>query len=122
MDLLDSLAALDDELCTWPDEPRLFTRANGADQWPDPVTPLTQTAVVEPQIRALPDTFTDRLGLIDRAPVHDCAGVFYGFVALISVGLIYSYRQQMKDRQYLLYGLGCLFIMGLGIRAMLIHL
>jgi hypothetical protein len=47
--------------------------------------------------------------------------VFYGFVALVSVGLIYSYRQQMKDRQYLLYGLGCLFIMGLGIRAMLLH-
>jgi hypothetical protein len=47
---------------------------------------------------------------------------FYGFVALVSVGLIYSYRQQMKDRQYLLYGLGCLFIMGLGIRAMVIHL
>jgi hypothetical protein len=48
--------------------------------------------------------------------------VFYGFVALVSVGLVYSYRQQMKDRQLLLYGLGCLFIMGLGIRAMLLHL
>lgn len=47
---------------------------------------------------------------------------FYGFVALASVGLIYSYRQQIKDRQYLLYGLGCLFIMGLGIRAMQFHL
>jgi hypothetical protein len=46
---------------------------------------------------------------------------FYGFVALASVGLIYSYRQQMKDRQYLLYGFGCLFIMGLGIRAMVLH-
>ena len=46
---------------------------------------------------------------------------FYGFVALASVGLIYSYRAQMKDRQYLLYGFGCLFVMGLGIRAMLLH-
>jgi pyruvate,water dikinase len=81
-DSLAALAALDDELCTWPDEPRLYTRANGADQWPDPVTPLTQTAVVEPQIRSLPDTYTDRLGLIDRAPVHDCAGIFYGYVAV----------------------------------------
>lgn len=46
---------------------------------------------------------------------------FYGFVALAAVGLIYSYRAQMKDRQYLLYGFGCLFVMGLGIRAMLLH-
>jgi hypothetical protein len=45
---------------------------------------------------------------------------FYGFVALISVGLIYSYRQQMKDHRYLLYGFGGLFLMGLAIRAMVL--
>ena len=46
---------------------------------------------------------------------------FYGFVAIISVGLIYSYRQSpsMRERRYLLYGGGGLFIMGLGIRAVL---
>ena len=61
---------------------------------------------------------------VQRADDIEAPGmhVFYGFVALISVGLIYSYRQQMKGRQYLLYGLGCLFIMGLGIRAMVLHL
>ncbi|MCB1004785.1 MAG: hypothetical protein KDB35_11445 [Acidimicrobiales bacterium] len=42
---------------------------------------------------------------------------FYGFVALISVGLIYSYRSQVRQLQYLLYGLGALFLMGLGLRA-----
>ena len=46
--------------------------------------------------------------------------MFYGFVAIIAVGLIYSYRQQMEKHKYLLYGLGSLFIMGLGIRAMLV--
>jgi len=46
--------------------------------------------------------------------------MFYGFVAIISVGIIYSYRQQMEKHRYLLYGLGSLFIMGLGIRAMLV--
>jgi hypothetical protein len=46
--------------------------------------------------------------------------MFYGFVALASVGIIYSYRQQLADRKYLLYGLGGLFLMGLGIRAMVI--
>lgn len=46
--------------------------------------------------------------------------MFYGFVAIISVGLIYSYRQQMMKHRYLLYGLGSLFLMGLGIRAKLV--
>jgi len=45
---------------------------------------------------------------------------FYGFVAIIAVAIIYSYRFQMKHRLYLLYGFGSLFVMGLGIRAMLI--
>ena len=36
------------------------------------------------------------------------------------MGIIYSYRQQMEKQRYLLYGLGSLFIMGLGIRAMLV--
>jgi hypothetical protein len=46
--------------------------------------------------------------------------MFYGFVAIIVVGLIYSYRHQMSQKKYLLYGLGGLFLMGLGIRAMLV--
>ncbi len=45
---------------------------------------------------------------------------FYGFVAIMAVAIIYSYRNQMKHRLYLLYGLGSLFLMGLGIRAMLV--
>ena len=46
--------------------------------------------------------------------------MFYGFVAIISVAIIYSYRQQLRHRLYLLYGLGGLFVMGLGIRALLV--
>jgi hypothetical protein len=46
--------------------------------------------------------------------------MFYGFVAIIAVGIIYSYRQQLRHRIYLLYGLGGLFVMGLGIRALLV--
>ena len=46
---------------------------------------------------------------------------FYGFIALVSIGIIYSYRVQMRHRLYLLYGLGGLFIMGLGIRAMILQ-
>ena len=46
--------------------------------------------------------------------------MFYGFVAIIAVGILYSYRQAMAHRLYLLYGLGGLFVMGLGIRAILV--
>ena len=45
--------------------------------------------------------------------------MFYGFVIFITVGLLYAYRQQMRGRLEMLYGLGGLFIMGLGIRAVL---
>jgi hypothetical protein len=41
----------------------------------------------------------------------------YGFSAFASVGIIYAYRNEMRDRPYLLYGLGSLWLMGLGIRA-----
>ena len=45
---------------------------------------------------------------------------FYGFVAIIAIAIIYSYRAQLKSKMYLLYCFGGLFIMGLGIRAMLV--
>ena len=46
--------------------------------------------------------------------------MFYGFVAIITVGILYSYRQQLRHKLYLLYGFGGLFVMGLGIRAVLV--
>ena len=45
--------------------------------------------------------------------------MFYGFVAFITVGIAYSYRFQMRGRLELLYGLVGLFLMGVGIRAIL---
>ena len=81
-DRFATFAALDDELCTWPEAERLYTRANGADQWPDPVTPLTQTVVVASQIAALPYTFCELLQLIPSVPNDDCDGTFYGFVTV----------------------------------------
>lgn len=43
--------------------------------------------------------------------------MFYGFLTIASVGILYSYRQQLMEWQYLLYGFGGLFIAGLGIRS-----
>jgi hypothetical protein len=44
--------------------------------------------------------------------------MFYGFIALIAVAIVYSYRRQLDHYRYLLYGFGELFVMGLAIRAM----
>ncbi len=46
--------------------------------------------------------------------------LFYGFVALVVVGIVYSYRQSLRPHRHLLYGYAGLFLMGLGIRAMLV--
>lgn len=54
-----------------------------------------------------------RVDGIDVQRIH----MFYGFVALASVAIIYSYRQQLESHKYLLYGFGGLFLMGLAIRA-----
>jgi hypothetical protein len=43
---------------------------------------------------------------------------FYGFVAFATVGIIYSYRNQLREHRYLLYGGGGLFLMGLGLRSL----
>ena len=59
------------------------------------------------------------MGNRDKA-VFPAFHAFYGFVAIIAIAIIYSYRAQLKGRVYLLYGFGGLFIMGLGIRAMLV--
>ena len=53
---------------------------------------------------------------LDAPEFHE----FYGFVAIIAAALIYSYRTYtpaVRAYQYLLYGLGGLFLMGLGLRA-----
>lgn len=44
--------------------------------------------------------------------------MLYGFTAAFTAAIIYSYRAQLRDHLYLLYGLGGLFLMGLCIRAL----
>ncbi len=51
---------------------------------------------------------------VEPAEFHE----LYGFAAFASVGIIYAYRNEMRDRPYLLYGLGSLWLMGLGIRVL----
>lgn len=42
--------------------------------------------------------------------------LLYGFCTLIAVAILYSYRHQVPQIKYLLYGGGSLFIMGLALR------
>jgi hypothetical protein len=44
--------------------------------------------------------------------------MFYGFLTLVAVAVLYGYRVPLGERRYVLYGLGSLFIMGLGLQAM----
>jgi hypothetical protein len=43
--------------------------------------------------------------------------MFYGFIAAFSVAIIFSYRTQLAEHRYKLYGFGGLFLMGLALRA-----
>jgi len=46
--------------------------------------------------------------------------LLYWSAAVLSVGVIYGYRNQLENRRYLLYGFAGLFLMGLGIRSMIL--
>ena len=46
--------------------------------------------------------------------------LLYWSAAALSVGVIYGYRNQLENRRYLLYGFTGLFLMGLGIRSMVL--
>ena len=59
--------------------------------------------------------------MLDRYDLElDQFHALYGFSCIVAVGILYSYRGSpfVTDKVYVLYGLGSLFIMGLGIRAM----
>lgn len=45
---------------------------------------------------------------------------FYGFVTLISVLILFAYRNQLRANLFLLYGVGSIFLMGLGLRAIVL--
>ena len=59
--------------------------------------------------------------MLDRYGLElDQFHALYGFSCIVAVCILRSYRGSpfVKDKVYLLYGFGSLFIMGLGIRAM----
>lgn len=75
---------------------------------------VTAVAQVSVAVQVLLGVLVMQIDGLEADELH----VVYGFVALASVGILYSYRQQLMSWQYLLYGLGSLFLMGMGIREM----
>ena len=61
--------------------------------------------------------------LVNRYHVElDQFHALYGFSAIVAIAILYSYRTSpfMRGKEHLLYGFGSLFIMGLGIRSMVL--
>ena len=80
------------------------------------------TVIVIAQLTAIAQAITGTI-LIARDDLEpEQLHVLYGFSAVIAVGILYSYRSSsfMRGKEYLLYGLGCLFIMGLGLRELVL--
>ena len=73
------------------------------------VAPFAELGVEDTQGRSSENDFWGVGGYV-RCPVVRRVDAF------ASVGLIFAYRNEMRDRPYLLYGLGSLWLMGLGIR------
>ncbi len=93
--------------------------ALGAHQWPKLRHRAGWVAIVIAELIVLGQVI---LGVVLQVN-EDLEGdrhQLYGFSAFASVGIIFAYRNEMKDRPYLLYGLGSLWLMGLGIRAALL--
>jgi hypothetical protein len=44
--------------------------------------------------------------------------MLYEFSNLVAIGIVVSYAKQLRNRQYLIYGFGSLFVMGLALRAL----
>lgn len=74
------------------------------------------TAVVEVSIIVQVALGVVALSEVDGEPEQ--FHLFYGFVAVATVGVIYSYRAQLAAYRYLLYGGGGLFLMGLALRSL----
>lgn len=87
-------------------------RITGLRSWP------LWALIVAAQLTAFVQAITGVLLVTQEDRELDDFHALYGFSAIIAVGILYSYRTSpfMRGKEYVLYGLGCWFIMGLGIR------
>jgi hypothetical protein len=95
--------------------------ALAAHRWPVLRGRLLWGAIVVAQLTAFAQAISGTILMtredLEPARLH----ALYGFSAVVAVGILYSYRTSpfMRGKEYMLYGLGCLFIMGLGLRELI---
>jgi hypothetical protein len=96
--------------------------ALAAQRWRDLRGRPLWAVIVVAQLTTFAQAFTGTILIarddLEPARLH----ALYGFSSVIAVAILYSYRTSpfMRGRQYLLYGLGSLFIMGLGLRELVL--
>jgi len=95
--------------------------ALGAHRWPALRRPQLWSFTIAVELAVVVQVFLG-VGLVagqDRKveSLHQ----LYGYAGFVAVGSRYSYRAQLRQRLYVLYGGGGLFLMGLGIRALFLN-
>ncbi len=78
-------------------------------------------AIIAAQLTAFFQAITGTILIAAEERAAPRLHALYGFSAVVAVGILYSYRTSpfMRGKEHLLYGLGCLFIMGLGLRELI---
>lgn len=78
--------------------------------------------VIVGQLLTFTQAITGALRANDEGVELDDMHALYGFSAIVAVGIMYSYRNSgfLKGKETLLYGFGCLFLMGLGLRELVL--
>lgn len=89
--------------------PRPFLFGRGRPMW---------AAVIVAQLTTFTQATTGALDSQEAGEQLRDMHALYGFSAIVAVAIMYSYRTSgfMKGKETLLYGLGSLFVMGLGLR------
>jgi len=79
-------------------------------------------AVIVAQLTAVTQATTGALDSQQAGQQLRDMHALYGFSAVVAVAILYSYRNSgfLKGKETLLYGFGSLFIMGLGLRNLIL--
>ncbi len=92
--------------------------ALGADRWAQLRAPALWWLTAVAELATFAQVILGVAMVAGKTPQPDLNfHMLYGFSTIVAVGILYSYRHQLRHRLYLLYGFGGLFLMGLGIRA-----
>jgi len=80
------------------------------------------SAIVVGQLLAIVQAITGSVLIARDERQPEELHALYGFSAVVAVGILCSYRSSsfMRGKEYVLYGLGSLFIMGLGLRELVL--